>query len=208
MAIDRRRFLKEQCGWASGGHCWLRFARIPEPMRSRRASRRFGMGVASGDPAFGSRDSLDAGLPGIGRVRRLDCDLLVGSRGMKPGRISPGKARRRRWPIGTTRLRSTSKVLVAGEAYYYGFRVDGTGDRSPTGRTRTLPPSGVERVRLAFASCANYPAGFFNGYCASRNARRSRCSAPSWGPTSTNTPTGSTEMVQSSVEFRIPTARP
>lgn len=46
--------------------------------------------------------------------------------------------------------------------YYYRFTLNG--ERSPIGRTRTLPARGTERLRLAFASCANLPAGYFNAY--------------------------------------------
>ncbi|MCZ6465339.1 MAG: alkaline phosphatase D family protein [Proteobacteria bacterium] len=52
--------------------------------------------------------------------------------------------------------------LEPGRAYYYQFAVlDRT---SPIGRTRTLPSGSVDRVRLAFTSCANYPQGYFNTY--------------------------------------------
>ncbi|HJR60920.1 MAG TPA: alkaline phosphatase D family protein, partial [Vicinamibacterales bacterium] len=37
-------------------------------------------------------------------------------------------------------------------------------ERSPAGRTRTLAAATSRRVRLAAASCANLPAGFFNAY--------------------------------------------
>lgn len=52
--------------------------------------------------------------------------------------------------------------LAAGTSYYYEFRT--LGARSPVGRTRTLPSGSVERVRLALACCANYPAGYFSAY--------------------------------------------
>jgi alkaline phosphatase D len=52
--------------------------------------------------------------------------------------------------------------LQPGSAYYYGFLVNDV--RSPVGRTKTLPRSGVDRVTIAAVSCANYPAGFFNVY--------------------------------------------
>lgn len=60
----------------------------------------------------------------------------------------------------------TVKVDVAGLApgttYYYRF--EALGARSPVGRTRTLPAAGTGRVRLALASCSNYPYGYFNVY--------------------------------------------
>ena len=52
--------------------------------------------------------------------------------------------------------------LVSGQTYYYQFAANE--NASPVGRTRTLPEGPVERVRLAFASCANYPQGYFNAY--------------------------------------------
>jgi alkaline phosphatase D len=52
--------------------------------------------------------------------------------------------------------------LEPGRTYYYAFRA--RAERSPIGRTRTLPASGASRVRLAAVSCSNYPAGYFNVY--------------------------------------------
>jgi alkaline phosphatase D len=65
----------------------------------------------------------------------------------------------------------TVKVDAAGlepaRTYYYAFTA--AGERSPIGRTRTLPANGVERVRLGVVSCSNYPAGYFNAYRALAN---------------------------------------
>jgi len=61
-----------------------------------------------------------------------------------------------------------AKVLVGGlgadRSYWYRFAVDGT--PSPVGRARTLPyrSSSPDRLRLAFASCQNWGAGFYNGW--------------------------------------------
>uniref|UniRef100_UPI0032B17707 alkaline phosphatase D family protein n=1 Tax=uncultured Salinisphaera sp. TaxID=359372 RepID=UPI0032B17707 len=52
--------------------------------------------------------------------------------------------------------------LAAGTTYYYQFET--AGERSPMGRTRTLPQAGVQRLRMAVLSCSNYPFGFFNVY--------------------------------------------
>ncbi len=52
--------------------------------------------------------------------------------------------------------------LRSGRTYHYQFQARGS--RSPVGRTRTLPVGAVERVRMAFASCSNYPYGYFNVY--------------------------------------------
>jgi alkaline phosphatase D len=52
--------------------------------------------------------------------------------------------------------------LEPGRTYYYRF--EARGERSPVGRTRTLPVATVARLKFAVASCANFPFGFFNAY--------------------------------------------
>jgi alkaline phosphatase D len=60
----------------------------------------------------------------------------------------------------------TAKVdvrgLRPGTTYYYRFQA--FGGNSPIGRTRTLPIGRINNLRLAVASCSNYPFGFFNAY--------------------------------------------
>ena len=57
--------------------------------------------------------------------------------------------------------------LDAATAYYYRF--ESLGERSATGRTRTLPVSGVSRLRLGVVSCSNLPQGYFNAYACLAN---------------------------------------
>jgi alkaline phosphatase D len=57
-----------------------------------------------------------------------------------------------------------ARGLDPGKTYYYRFQAQGR--KSPIGRTRTLPREGVNNIRLAVASCSNYPFGFFNAYAA------------------------------------------
>jgi alkaline phosphatase D len=52
--------------------------------------------------------------------------------------------------------------LEAGATYFYGF--EGLDERSPIGRTRTLPVADADRLRFAMCSCAKFNAGFFNAY--------------------------------------------
>jgi alkaline phosphatase D len=52
--------------------------------------------------------------------------------------------------------------LEPGRPYYYVF--ESGGERSPIGRTRTLPADDVERIRLASVCCSNYASGYFNVY--------------------------------------------
>ncbi len=46
--------------------------------------------------------------------------------------------------------------------YYYRFEAEG--QRSPVGRTRTLPQGDVSSLRMAVLSCSNFAYGFFNAY--------------------------------------------
>jgi len=60
----------------------------------------------------------------------------------------------------------TVKVDVQGlrpnQELHYGFLCGNA--RSPVGRTRTLPRTGVSEVKLAVVSCSNHAFGFFNAY--------------------------------------------
>ncbi|MFO0690058.1 MAG: alkaline phosphatase D family protein [Myxococcota bacterium] len=52
--------------------------------------------------------------------------------------------------------------LNPGTTYYYRFVA--LGEASPIGRTRTLPDGRPDHLRMAVASCSNFPAGYFAGY--------------------------------------------
>lgn len=52
--------------------------------------------------------------------------------------------------------------LEAGKKYFYRFKVGNM--ISDIGETKTLDSSGFKPIRLAVASCSNYPWGYFNGY--------------------------------------------
>jgi alkaline phosphatase D len=57
--------------------------------------------------------------------------------------------------------------LEPGTTYYYRFQA--ANGQSPLGRTRTLPPSGVSRIRIGVVSCSNLPFGYFNAYACLAN---------------------------------------
>ena len=129
----------------------------------------FAHGVASGDP-------LADGVVLWTRVSCLD--------GSEPESVALVWVVARDPELGTivasgevvaTRERDyTAKVevdgLEPGSSYYYRFLPAAPSEAvrggSPLGRTRTLPGDAAERVRLAVASCSNYPQGFFNAYAA------------------------------------------
>jgi alkaline phosphatase D len=52
--------------------------------------------------------------------------------------------------------------LNPGHTYYYRF--EAAGQRSPIGRTRTLPHYTANRLSFAVVSCSNLPFGYFNAY--------------------------------------------
>ena len=54
--------------------------------------------------------------------------------------------------------------LQSGAEYFYRFKAGP--ELSPTGRTKTAPAPGqrLDRFSFAFASCQNYPAGFYTAY--------------------------------------------
>jgi alkaline phosphatase D len=56
--------------------------------------------------------------------------------------------------------------LKAFTRYYYRFNICDSDNKSPLGRTKTVPrvDDAVSQVNVAVYSCANYPFGFFNAY--------------------------------------------
>ncbi len=154
MAIDRRGFLRGAAA-AGLGISWLAAGRVA---RTAAGSGAFLHGVASGDPL-------------ADRVI-LWTRVTPGSEGPVPVQWSlardPGLAgvvARGRVFADASRdytVKIDARGLEPGTPYYYRF--EALGQASPLGRTRTLPVGGVERLRFAFASCANIAFGYFNAY--------------------------------------------
>ena len=118
----------------------------------------FTHGVASGDPTADRVILWTRAAAGSGDLVRGEWWVATDPEGKTV--VAGGE-------FETTASRDwTVKVDAAGLAsdrwYHYGFRAAGA--VSPVGRTRTLPASGVERVKLAVFSCSNYPFGYFNSY--------------------------------------------
>jgi alkaline phosphatase D len=133
---------------------------LPASARTQeRGPLRFQHGVASGDPLtdrvilWTRVTPADTTAPTTVRWR-VAADPAV-SQVVRQGDVTTSAARDH-----------TVKVDVAGldpgRTYFYVFETGG--ERSPVGRTKTLPAGPVQRLRLATVSCANYPAGFFNVY--------------------------------------------
>jgi alkaline phosphatase D len=127
--------------------------------RDNEPSFTFAHGVASGDPQR-DRVILWTRVTPVDPTETLRVRWSVASDpGMKQVRQSGRFVTDRRRDF-TVKVDATG--LKPGFTYYYQFETRGV--KSPIGRTRTLPVGRVDRLRLAFASCANYPHGYFNAY--------------------------------------------
>jgi alkaline phosphatase D len=161
MSLTRRQFLWSAASAAALGSpnlCDTWALGLQAQATPEFAGGRFRHGVASGDPL------TDRVILWTRVTPANDATIDVRWRVAADERFSQVVAQ------GTVRTDSdrdfTVKVdaggLQAGRPYYYAFETGG--DRSPVGRTRTLPAGTVDRVRLASLCCSNYPAGFFNVY--------------------------------------------
>ena len=150
--LTRRHFLAS--GLALGGMPLLVRDQTPP------AADVFRHGVASGDPLTDRVVLWTRVTPPPGHSGPIDVEWMIARDPRMSRVIDRGSAR-------TSAARDfTVKVDAAGldpaSTYYYRFAA--RRERSPIGRTRTLPAANARRVRVALASCANYPFGFFNVY--------------------------------------------
>ncbi len=66
-------------------------------------------------------------------------------------------------PANDCCARAWAKGLKPGQWYFYRF-IAPDGEKSPVGRTKTLPVGKVDKFRIAVFSCSNYGFGWFNAY--------------------------------------------
>jgi len=157
LAFTRRGIIAAAAGSAALLSIGARASQLPQGL--------FTLGVASGDPAS----------DGVVLWTRLAPQPMLGDGGM------PSVAVPVRWEIaadegfahiarsGTARatpeLGHAVHVDVTGlrPARRYFYRFIASGEVSPVGRTRTAPALGapVDRLRLIFASCQKYEAGYY-----------------------------------------------
>jgi alkaline phosphatase D len=169
LPVTRRRFLS-----VTGAAAALAFSiNLPDPDTGAAPERvirsnPFTLGIASGDPL---PDSVVLWT----RLAPVPFDPMGGlDRRSIPVRWQVARDERFRDIVraGTATARPEYRHsvhvdvrgLAPGRHYYYRFRV---GDYdSPVGRTRTAPdPRGrLGQLRFAFASCQNYPEGFYTAY--------------------------------------------
>ena len=150
MTMRRRKFLDA----AARTGLVLPFAR-PFPLFGQ--ERAFAHGVASGDPGP-DRVLLWTRVSGFG-PERVECSWQVARDPAMREIVAEGVAAT--GPERDHTVKALATGLRPGTPYWYRF--EAAGERSPVGRTRTLPRD-PKQVRLAFASCANLPFGYFNAY--------------------------------------------
>ncbi|HEX2485104.1 MAG TPA: alkaline phosphatase D family protein [Myxococcota bacterium] len=160
MDRERRRFLRLAlaAGVALPAAPLLAGCRATPRSGASEARTRFAHGVASGDPladrvVLWTRVEPDGAGPLQVRWRvARDPDLR---RVVAEGSASAG-------PERDFTVKVDARGLEPGATYYYGFEC--AGERSPLGRTRTLPVGACPRLRLAVTSCANVAFGWFTPY--------------------------------------------
>ena len=155
MKLNRREFLFTT---AASGLVVPFATRAQAPRTSPPPSRLFPHGLASGDPltdrvVIWTRVSGDPGAV-------TDVSWRIASDPAMSRIVGKGSVRTAADRDFTVKVDAGG--LQPGRTYYYSFAVGN--QQSPVGRTRTLPASAVDRLRLAVVSCSNYPYGFFNVY--------------------------------------------
>jgi alkaline phosphatase D len=124
---------------------------------SAAADAPFAFGVASGDPGPSSVVIWTRMNPALG-IESLDWAVSERADLTNPaasGRVVVG-------PERDFTAKALAASLEPGRHYYYGF--SSPAGNSPIGRTRTLPAGSPNAIKLAIASCSNYPFGHFNAY--------------------------------------------
>jgi alkaline phosphatase D len=155
MRYSRRQFIGGTLGSAVA---WPAIARAAR--QSADVPRTFRHGVASGDPLTDRVVLWTRATPRVDSSSALPVRWIVADDERLDKVVASGT-------FETSDARDyTVKVdaggLRPGRTYFYAF--EAAGERSPIGRTKTLPQDDVARIRLASISCSNYPAGFFNVY--------------------------------------------
>ena len=154
----RRETLRGALGAAGVGAAGACASSIERPDAS--ASARFEHGVASGDPLKTGIVIWTRATPTDPEARSLNIRWALARRPDMTDLIRTGEYK-------TDALRDfTVKIdvrgLEPGEVYYYQFFAGAAS--SSIGRTRTLPTGRVDELKIAAASCSNFPFGHFHAY--------------------------------------------
>ncbi len=120
----------------------------------------FTHGVASGDPLADRVILWTRVIPANGEARRVSVQWQM-SQSVDFEQISASGSAAAS-PQSDYTVKIDAGRLSANTSYYYRFTCEGAS--SPVGKTKTLPETGTEDVKLAVVSCSNYPQGYFHVY--------------------------------------------
>ena len=116
--------------------------------------------VASGEPGPDAMLLWTRYVPASGEnMVRLEVEVALDQAFAKM--VSGGAVRTGAYRDWTAKI--TVEGLKPGTVYWYRF-VAPNGDKSPIGRTKTLPEGDAARFGMAVFSCSNLPYGWFNAY--------------------------------------------
>lgn len=153
MPISRRAFIR---GAAASAAAW------PLAVHAQDATTMFRHGVASGDP-LPDRVMLWTRItppPARSAIGPIEARWVIADDERLTQVVARGTVTAS--PDRDFTVKVDAAGLQPGRVYYFAFTAGG--QRSPIGRTRTMPSGAAGRIRIAAVSCSNYPAGYFNAY--------------------------------------------
>ena len=156
MPISRRAFLQGTAASLAASATASSAKALPARAQLGEDKQLFRHGVASGDP-LADRVVL---WTRVTTTERADVTWQIASDERLTQVVARGKTAAT--PDRDFTVKIDAAGLNPGRPYFYAFEAGG--QRSPIGRTRTLAPRGIGRVRLAVVSCSNYGTGYFNVY--------------------------------------------
>ena len=154
LRIDRRRLVMGGLGLSG-----LLLPAGQALARQLTAATGFTHNVASGEPGPDSMLLWTRYVPMNEGVTRLEAEVALDPDFAKV--VAGGVVRTGSYRDWTAKI--TVDGLKPGTVYWYRF-IAPNGERSPVGRTKTLPEGKVDRFNLAVFSCSNLPQGLFNAY--------------------------------------------
>lgn len=154
LRIDRRRLVMGSLGLSG-----LMLPAGQALARQLTAAAGFTHNVASGEPGPDSMLLWTRYVPMSDGVTRLEAEVALDPDFAKV--VGGGVVRTGAYRDWTAKI--TVDGLKPGTVYWYRF-IAPNGERSPVGRTKTLPQGPVNRFNLAVFSCSNLPQGLFNAY--------------------------------------------
>jgi alkaline phosphatase D len=154
LELDRRRFLAAAGVIGAFPAAHLRTV----PARRQAAAAPFGWGVASFDPTPEGVILWTRAVPEDGDALRLSWTVSASPELTDP--VADGDVV---VDGSTDHCASVTVELDPDRTYWYAFTTP-DGERSPVGRTRTLPADGERPIRLGVAACSRFASGGFAAY--------------------------------------------